>query len=472
MKNTFDPSRLAALFNNSPDSIIVVDEDGQIVRANARVRDMLGYEPSELEGEPVEKLLPEVDREQHVAQRESYMEDPTMRPMGAGLDLSARRKDGTTVPVDISLSPLETENGIEVMAAIRDITEREKLRRKYRTLMETVPDPLFVADAETGELLEINQQATELVGLSEAELVGRDQTVLHPSEESERYWELFQRHVDEKQDTTAQFPNGDDLYVETASGEHIPVEISAQLVELNGQEVLIGLFRDISEQREYENRLHRQIERLETLAHVLSHDLRNPLNVAQAQVDMAKRADDVERLNKVEEAHDRIEELIDDVLTLIEEGYDVESVEPLELTSLVSECWGTLEMSNATLQVANDGIIYADSRRIKNLFENLFKNAVDHGPDDVTVSVGVYEDGFFVADNGPGIPEDERQEVFEAGWTTTGDGTGLGLNIVSEVARAHDWEIEVGESDDGGARFDFTDVEVVVHDDSYMTGGE
>ncbi|WP_436930612.1 PAS domain S-box protein [Halosimplex halobium] len=467
MAEDIDASRLSALFNKSPDAIILVDADGEILRANERVEEMFGYQPAELEGESVELLVPEADRDQHPSQRESYMENPTTRPMGADLDLYARRKDGSTFPVDISLSPIETDDGLEVMAAIRDITDRETLRRKYRTVMESAPDAIFIAEAETNEILEVNQRAADLMEMSEEELVGQDQTALHPSEDADRYRELFQRHVENEEGTVARFANGDDLFVETASGDRVPIEISAQATELNGDKVVIGVFRDISVRREYERELQQQIERLETVAEVLSHDLRNPLNVAEANVDLARKSGDPERLDKVEKTHTRMENLIDDALTLIQEGYEVESVEPIELTSIVSDCWQHVQTTEATLQITNEGIIYADSRRVKNLFENLFRNAIDHGGDTVTVRVGVFEDGFFVADDGPGIPAEEREDVLEPGWTTDEEGTGLGLNIVSEITSAHDWEIDVSESEDGGARFDFTGVKTAVYDNSF-----
>jgi PAS domain S-box-containing protein len=453
-----DTSRLAALFHESPDALVLVDADGEILLANRRVRDLFGYDPSELEGESVEVLVPEQVRDRHPSERESYMDNPTTRPMGADLDLYARRSDGSTVPVDISLSPIRTGDSPEVIAAVRDVTEREALRRKYRTVMEAAPDAMYLADSGTGEILELNRRAAELVETTERRLVGQAQTILHPSEDAERYRDLFERHVDEER-TVSRFPDGDPLLVETTSGDRIPVEISAQAAELNGDRVVIGVFRDISDRREYERELERQVERLETLAEVLSHDLRNPLNVAKAHAEFAEASCDSEHLEKVETAHARMEDLLDDVLTLIREGYEVGSVEPLAVDGVVTECWEHVRTADATLRVARGGTIHADPQRVKNLFENLFRNAVEHGGGGVTVRVGVYDGGFFVADDGPGIPADQRESVLEPGWTTSDGGTGLGLNIVSDIASAHDWEVTVSGSDDGGARFDFTGVE-------------
>ncbi|KPN29215.1 sensory histidine kinase AtoS [Halolamina pelagica] len=98
---------------------------------------------------------------------------------------------------------------------------------------------------------------------------------------------------------------------------------------------------------------------------------------------------------------------------------------------------------------------------MKQLLENLIRNAVEHGGSDVTVTIGDLVDGFYVADDGPGIPEPDRANVFEAGYSTTQDGTGFGLNIVHEIASAHGWDVRVRDADGGGARFEFTDVDVV-----------
>jgi PAS domain S-box-containing protein len=467
MTEDMDASRLASLFNSSPDAIVLVGADGEIIRANDRVETVFGYEPADLEGRRIETLVPEPEREQHPAQRESYMENPTTRPMGANLSLRARRKDGSTFPVDISLSPIETGDGHEVMAAVRDITEREKLRRKYQTLMESAPDAMVITDAETGEILEVNRQATELVEASEETLVGRNETVLYPDDTQHR--ELSRHDADSARPATSGVTGEEIRYVETASGGRIPVEVSAQETALNGQRVGISVFRDVSARHEYEKELHRQIERLETLAEVLSHDLRNPLNVAEANVEMMMASGDCDRLETVDTAHDRMEALIDDALTLIQEGYEVESTEPVELDTIASDCWQHVQTKDATIRVARDGIVYADTNRVKNLFENLFRNAIEHGGEDVTVRVGVTDGGFFVADDGSGIPEENREDVLEPGWTTDGKGTGLGLNIVSEIAAAHGWNVAVSESEGGGARFDFTGVRNAVYDDAFET---
>ncbi|MFB6071540.1 MAG: PAS domain S-box protein [Halobacterium sp.] len=469
MSGDTETDRLAAFFDNSPDAILVVGPDGTIRRANDRVEDLFGYEPSELVGEPVEVLVPEAYRDDHPALRDEYFEDVERRPMGAGLDLEARRKDGSTFPVDVSLSPIRHDGEPEVIAAVRDTTEQQRTRQKYQTLLETAPDAAFVVDASTGEILEVNRAATELVGVPEDDLVGAVQTALHPSDEPERYRELFEEHVERERVTASRFENGDDIYVETADGDRVPVEVSAKRVDLQGRDVLVAMFRDVSERREKERELNRQIDRLERLAQVLSHDLRNPLNVAEGNVELAREQEDLDRLEEVERAHDRMREIVEDVLTMVRGGSEVESVDALELSGVVEDCWANVATADASVSVATDGVVYADEQRLTHLFENLFRNAVEHAGDDVAVTVGLLEDGFFVADDGPGVPEDERESVFESGWTTADAGSGLGLRIVADIAAAHGWTVDVLESVDGGARFEFSGVRTAPYDDAYST---
>ena len=220
--------------------------------------------------------------------------------------------------------------------------------------------------------------------------------------------------------------------------------------------------------RMLEHELQRQrtaekIERLERFASVLSHDIRNPLNVAAGRLDMARRADDTEHLDSALEALVRIDDLISDVLTMARQGWTVEDLEPVRLGSLVEGCWRSVDTADAAVSLAGDLTFLADPGRVKHVFENLLRNAIEHGGEAVSVGVGPLEggDGFYVEDDGPGIPRRKRESVFETGYTTGSGGVGLGLAIVDGVVSAHGWRVTVTEGSDGGARFEVRDVDVV-----------
>ena len=205
--------------------------------------------------------------------------------------------------------------------------------------------------------------------------------------------------------------------------------------------------------------LERQNDRLEEFAGVVSHDLRNPLEVARGRTELAREECDSEHLAAVERAHDRMTALIDDLLTLAREGDPVTDAEPVDIARVVGACWRTVDTSDATLRTEVEGTVVADEGRLKQLLENLIRNAIEHGGEDLTVTVGSLPDGFYVADDGPGIDPDLRGTVFDAGYSTSQSGTGFGLRIVEQVADAHGWSVRAVESEAGGARFEITGVE-------------
>lgn len=212
--------------------------------------------------------------------------------------------------------------------------------------------------------------------------------------------------------------------------------------------------------RDYSLRLRRHNQRLENFANVVSHDLRNPLNVAQGRLDLAQSACDSEHLAHVEQAHDRMEDLIADVLTLAREGTTVTEIEAIDLAAIAERCWRNVETASATLVTETDRTIRADQSRLQQLFENLVRNAIEHGGEDVTITVGDFPDGegFYVEDDGPGMSEKVQQQAFESGYTTSTEGTGFGLAIVQEIVEAHGWDISVTDSANGGVRFEITHV--------------
>ncbi|MFC6615805.1 PAS domain S-box protein [Halopenitus salinus] len=234
-----------------------------------------------------------------------------------------------------------------------------------------------------------------------------------------------------------------------------------------------------------EELLRRQNERLREFADVLSHDLRNPLNVAEGHLELLRSSsepdDRTDHIEAIETAHARMEELIDDVLLLAREGKAVEEASAIDLSECVSRAWENTETGDASLDIRTSRHVRADESRLRRLFGNLIRNSVehgstgqrsgaregeehgsvttDHGP--LTVTVGDLPGGFYVADDGPGIPEEKRERVFASGYTSREGGTGLGLAIVREIAEAHGWEVTTTESVDGGARFEVTGVDFV-----------
>jgi signal transduction histidine kinase len=220
-------------------------------------------------------------------------------------------------------------------------------------------------------------------------------------------------------------------------------------------DLLVRTIRYAIERKDNERAIERQNERLEQFASLLSHDLRNPLNVAQGRLDAARQEHDSDHLEEVAAMHGRMEALVEDVLELARHGQRIGDREEVGVAEVARDAWESIDSAGGTVSVEDPPAVAADRERLQALFENLFRNAVEHAGDQPTVTVGATDAGFYVADDGVGIPASERDDVFEHGYTTDDNGTGFGLSIVEEIASAHGWDVAVTESADGGARFEF-----------------
>jgi len=262
---------------------------------------------------------------------------------------------------------------------------------------------------------------------------------------------------------------------EVSDGESAYYECQKSTLDTEGGfgDTQLYILTDVTERRRRQDALEAKNDRLDSCAAVLSHDLRNPLSVADGTAELARTDPSDEHFDRIDRAHNRISEIIDDMLTLARSGDTVSDPGVVDLESVATDAWRNVATDGADLVVEETRQLRADPRRLKQLFENLFRNSVEHGsmsdrtestdgightgPDeDATVSIrlGPTGAGFFLADDGPGIPVEERDAVFRSGVSSEEDGTGVGLSIVQTVVDGHDWEITATESESGGARFD------------------
>ncbi|MFB6361241.1 MAG: PAS domain-containing protein [Halobacteriales archaeon] len=206
--------------------------------------------------------------------------------------------------------------------------------------------------------------------------------------------------------------------------------------------------------------LREQNKRLDEFASVVSHDLRNPLNVAEMALELAAEDCENPHLKQADSAIERSLTLVEDLLAVARETQPVQELTSVSLGDLTEECLETVETAAATVEIETNQVVRADASRLQQLLENLIRNAVDHGGEAVTVTIGDLEDGFYVADDGPGIPEGVRDHVVQPGYSTSGEGIGFGLYIVQDIAEAHGWDVRLTESDAGGAQCEVTGVEL------------
>jgi PAS domain S-box-containing protein len=499
--------RFRSLFEHVPDpAVSYAFEDGEpLVRdVNPAFEATFGFDAETVVRENVDELI--------VPEDELAAADELNEQFQAGESLhrEVRRRTADGDLRDFIIHVVPTDRSTDNVAGFSiytDITDRKRRERRLDSLNRTTRELLGAGDADAVCEIAVGA-AREILSLPITGVYRPDGDALVPAAASASAWELFDGPPptfgpgDEVWDA---FQAGDQLLVEAPSVEFPTAEaaVEAMLVlplgdygvvvsgapaddvfdegtrDLAGvlaANVEAALARAAREHRlrERDRELQRQNDRLEEFASVVSHDLRTPLSVARGQLELARREHDSETLGKVADAHERMDTLIDDLLTLAREGRVVGSTEPLDLAAAAETAWAAAGAADASLELADPGTVEADRDRLLQLLENLFRNAVEHGSTGsrpeadhgresgasaVTVEVGRFDAdgraGFYVADDGPGIPPAERERVFERGYSTAASGTGFGLAIVREIADAHGWSVEVTDCETlGGARFE------------------
>ena len=519
-------SRLEALFEQSPDMINVHDAAGNIIDPNPRLAEVTGYDEPELTDMKVWELDRETDPDEIAALWARMEEGDRER-----LEGEYRRRDGSTFPVEVHVRRLDADGAERFMAISRDVSGRTERKRERETtieylqrLCEVATDTASDTDEKITRILEIGH---ETVGLPHGYLTritiggegdrddwndrdDRDgtQTVIEASGNHDRLrpgdscplsrsycrktigtdgvlgipdaveagmaddpaYETFGLGRYLGTTVTVEGELYGTVFFATGSPRSEPfTEAERTFVRLTSRLVGYELERERAT-----NELRRRNDRLEEFASIVSHDLRNPLTAAEGWLELARDECDSDHLEAIGRSHARMRALIEDLLALARGGDATIDPDPVDLATTVEGCWTTIDTADATLVVDAERTILADESRLKQVFENLIGNSVEHGSTggrtqsgdavdrggaDVTVTVGELADGFYVADDGPGIPEDERDEVFEAGYSTAERGTGFGLNIVEQVVEAHGWDVRLTEGSEGGARVEVTGVE-------------
>ena len=445
----------ATLLDRAPVGVTLHSpETGELLACNGRCEALLGLDTA-ADGPDLSAVAASggVERSELVA---------AIRRAAAGteatVELTATEAGAEADRLELRFEPAATGDDRFVVGWARDITgrtEREREVERYETILESLGDAVYATDAD-GTIEYVNRKYVSMKGVDRETLLGTN-IYEWVSEDTEAQAKAMRQQLraGEREVGTLEYE------FESVDGDITPAEI--RFAEITDGDELVGrsgVIRDISDQKSYERRLERQNERLEEFASVVSHDLRNPLDVASGRLELAMDECDSDHLDAVADAHDRMTGLIDDLLTLARQGDDIRAVESVDFAPLVENCRETVETGDATIEVSIDRPIRADPGRLRQLVENLLRNAVEHAGDDVTITVGPLENGagFYVADDGPGIPPERREAVFETGHSTDPEGTGVGLRIVMQVAEAHGWTVRLTDASGGGARFEFSDV--------------
>jgi PAS domain S-box-containing protein len=458
------PVARSSVVENMGEGYVLLDEGNEVVDLNAAARSLLDGDDGRLLGRAAKAAFGA-----DLSVLDTFDGETTTETITTG-DPPEQRY------VELTVSRIEADRAAGRLIAIRDVTDRIRIERRFRTLIEASSDIVFVL-GETGYVEYASPSVEHVLGYDPDALVGEvpfeelivddtaDDVGSAPdgSSEAAATWRrvLDGTGVDPSSSDRIRF----EVTVRTAEGEHRTIEaIARYLVDDPAVEGIVINARDITERKQRELELERTNERLDRFASFVSHDLRNPLNVAMGRIDLAIETGDDEHLRTVQQQHERMSTMIEDLLTMARDGTGVEETTPVDLDTQATRRWTTVETGGASLVADTGATILADMSRLGNLFENLYRNAVEHAPADgdpasLTVRVESIPGGFAVSDDGTGIPADIREEITESGYTTEGDNTGYGLAIVEEIATAHGWDLTVTESATGGSRFEFTGVD-------------
>jgi PAS domain S-box-containing protein len=456
------------VFEAVPDAVVIVDNAGRIVLANAQCQTVFDRTPESLVGEAIELLVPNRFRTGHPKRRTGYGADPNPRPMGL-LRLAAVRRDGTEFPAEISLAPIEADGAHYVSATVRDITPRIRDEERFRSLLEAAPDATVIVDSR-GTIVLTNNRMSDVFGYPSTELVGKRIDLLSPERQQESNLAGFMRYLE----SPNALPMGvsQELRVRHHDGHEVPVEISiAPLTTEEGLLVSVAL-RDITERLRIQ---HESTRQRDELIGTVSHELRTPLAsiIGYAElmtdldeVDLSRRARKL--LGVIERNANRELQLVDDLLTMAylnDNRLRVNRV-PVDLTAIGRRVVDDHELRarerglRLTLVEGDEDVapVLGDFYRLVQVLENIVTNALKFTRPGGRVDVSVHDHGTMgmlqVSDTGTGVTAEEKTKIFDrlyrapAAVADQTQGAGLGLSIVRAIVEAHggwvDLDSEVG----------------------------
>ncbi|GAA0531248.1 PAS domain-containing protein [Halorubrum ejinorense] len=441
--------------------VYVVDETGEFRFVNEPFAELTGYDREEIIGQTPGFIKDDAAVQEAEDRLGTILSDSGPDVQHFGVDIVP--KEGEPIPCrdHMAALPYEGDYFDGSVGILRDVSDererRAELETKTRALDEapvgiTITDP----QQEDNPMVYVNDRFVEMTGYDREESIGVNCRFLQGPDTEEASVQTLRDAIE------ADEPISVELLNYRKDGTQFWNRVSvAPITDATGTVThWVGFQEDITAFKEREDALERQNDRLDSFASIVSHDLRNPLNVAQGRVQLARDASgDAENLDAALSALERMESIVERTLTLAREGETVGDPEPVALAGVVEDSWSTVHTESATLSVETDQEVLADPDRLRSLFENLMRNAVDHAGDDVSVRVGDLSDGFYVEDDGPGIEPDVADSLFEPGESGAAGNTGFGLAIVQQIATAHGWTVEATASEAGGARFEVRGVD-------------
>jgi len=436
------------------------DADGHAAYVNERLAALFGTDRDDLRTRHMADLDPGLDPDRFDEYWASF-DDGERRIYETQIE---RVDTGEVLPAEVVTSRVRIDGEPYQVNTVRDATDRKRQERDlehFRSAVEHAGHSVLITDAD-GTIEYVNDAFETVTGYSAAEAIGRTPAMLQSGQHDDAFYhDLWETILD------GEVWQGEVTNERKDGTQYVVDQTIAPITDEGSITGFVAINRDVSALKAHERELEAQNDRLKQYGRTVAHDLRNPLALLdaelkqfEARIDPEDEAVDAESIRRfctdIGTTVDRMQALIDDLLAMAEHGQRVLTAEPTSLEAVATDAWEQIDAPTATL-TAKDTEIDADSDRLRELLANLFRNAVEHAGDDVHVRVQPldFTAGFAVEDDGPGIPEDEYEEVFEHGFTTAEEGTGFGLAIVEQIVEAHGWSVAVTDGRDGGARFEF-----------------
>jgi len=449
-----------AFLESAPDAVVIIEPSGTIALANARTEEMFGHTRDDLVGQPIEVLLPARFHAAHVGHRNGYIAEPRTRPMGAGLELHGRRRDGSEFPVDISLSLIDTESGRWVAAAIRDVTDRKRAEEKFRSFLESAPDAVVIIEPN-GSIALVNAQTEALFQYERAALVGEPVEMLLP--ERFRTAHVGHRTGYLLEPRTRPMGAGLELFGMRSDGTEFPIDISLSPLETEEGRLLAASIRDVTARKRLESAR-------DEFIHHAAHELRTPLaTLAALGETLALRMDEMSEenitraLGALQRQSARASRLVGDLLDLtrLEGGRVDVSLRRVQIPGLVARVLETAPApaDREIIDATQDATVLGDVLHLERLLTNLLSNAYRYGGPNITIETARV-DGHVVmtvADDGEGVPADLAPIVFDpfirGKQASSVGGSGVGLALCRSIVDALGGSIWYEPGIPSGARF-------------------
>lgn len=444
--------------NHINDLFYVMDKDGELTRWNNSIDELIfGTNHKKASNIYFEDIFGEEN------DSAATLFNKTLRGQNIRFKTTITRYNGDEIRYEFKNSPLKDYNGniIGVVGVGRDITKQEKqekeLSRKNTILYEILNRlPVgVIVEEPSRRVLHINNSTIDILSINSSidNIVGKEiDYIINKIKNKSPNSDEFIQYISDI--TTERKPiEGEKIYLDDKV-----IELYYMPYKIDGEKSNLWMINDITEQQKQQNKLKLQNEKLNKFSKIITHDIRNPLSIAQGYIELAMYEEDNEvHINKTHDAITRIDNIVNDMLKMIKNPNIENEIEEIHIGEISEQCWSNIQSNEQERLIVNDnGTIEANRSLLTRLLENIFKNIRKHAGNSANAYIGTTDNGFYIEDDGVGIDDATKDKLFNQSFTTSESGLGLGLTIVKSIADTHNWDIEILDSDEGGVRFEFT----------------